>query len=270
MKSGVISTVLLLLLLCAGCTFHQFHQSESVRAKSVQPYANRKIGAVEIGDFLRSRVALLASSDAPSELQVTNGFVRIPPESNLGCAVAIDPRGYYLTAAHCLAHAVIYLFVPVGKTVAVLPARIVWRGGSHGQPDLAILHVPKTLEHTFDWAGEVQTDEAVMAVGLSWSKSKFSGFELVGGQILSCRKSKSEVGELLVVSDLPLQSGDSGGPLVDLDGYLIGINVQGTPPVLGKWLLRSYAERPNQQRLEKLIEADVAAQRAEAVNSSHL
>ncbi|MGC3958442.1 MAG: serine protease [Verrucomicrobiota bacterium] len=259
-KSGFVLLVMVGAFLSAGCVYHQ---SESVRAQSFAPHADRKLGGVEAEQFLRARVTLLVSSDPASQPRATNAAIRIFPHSNLGCAVAIDPRGYYLTAAHNLVHEEAYLFVASNRTISVMPARVVWRGiRRRGQPDLAILHVPTTLEYTFAWASEVQADEVALAVGLSWGEGKFSGFGLVGGKILNCRKSKSDVGELLVANDLPLQSGDSGGPLVDAEGRLIGINVQGTPPVV-HWVLPRrvfpmLAERPQQSWLRETIEADVA------------
>jgi len=263
LKQSALLVLPILGLLTSGCAFRQ---SESTRAASFRPHVDGKLGEVDIATYLQSRVAMLiSSSQNPTNLWAA-GDMRVPGGSNLGCAVAIDGRGYFLTAAHCLKHEFVYLLLNESQTTRALRARVVWQGSRRaGQPDLAVLHVRRPLTHTFDWADEVRSAEPAMAVGLSWSKKELRGFILLGGKILGCQEAVGEVGRLRIANDVPLQSGDSGGPLVDAEGRLIGINTEATPPFV-HWLLPSQvlpmvAERPNPKWLAELIQDDVARQK---------
>lgn len=263
-KHGLVPVVAILMLLTAGCAFRQ---SETIRASSFTPHASRRIGQADAGTFIQSRVALLISSDQNPANKWLARDPLVPGGSSFGCAAAIDQRGYFLTAAHCVTHKFVYLILYDSWTTWALHARVVWQGNLRkGQPDLAILQVQRTLDHTFDWADEVNKDEPVMAVGLAWTNHPsrdLRGFELMGGKILDSSKLKAKEGDFNVATDVPLQPGDSGGPLVNSDGQLIGINVQGTPPfvnlLLPERIFPMLAERPNRKWLQKTIEEDVAS-----------
>jgi putative serine protease PepD len=179
----------------------------------------------------------------------------------------VDGRGYFLTAAHGVAHKFVYLFIFDSSNTYRLRARIVWQGNARkGGPDFAILHVAGTIGFTFDLADEVRKDEPVMAVGLSWTKQpgrNLRGYELMGGRVLNFSSQKGEAGGFMVTTDVPIQPGDSGGPLVDAEGRLVGINVQ----VTSKFTHLMFPERkvpslsvsPNRKWLREIIEADVAS-----------
>jgi S1-C subfamily serine protease len=265
---GILAFVL---LLNVGC---QYRQSETIRASSFHEHIGRRIGQVDIEIFLRSRVAYLISSDQNLTNKSGAGGMQIMDDSNYGCAAMIDRRGYFLTAAHCLRHRYVYLVFHESQTTRTFLARVVWQGDSKkGQPDLAILHVKRMLDHTFDWAAGVHQADPVIAVGLSWTNKPSLNLlvlklDLMGGRILDFNKLKDEAGDFNVATNVPLQSGDSGGPLVDAEGRLIGINVQGTPPLvhrlLPKRMFPMLAERPNQKWLMETIEEDAARQPHEA------
>ena len=235
-------------------------QSESVRTGSFKPYAGMHIGEDEAGTFLVSRVAVLLGTD---EIH-PKGLTFNPPNSQ-ACAVAIDHRGYFLTAGHCTSRKTIYLLLyePPNK-VTVLPARVVWRGdGSKGQPDLAILRVPAPLDFTFNVADDVHRDEPVMAVGLAFINSLTNAvilagpqmLELMGGHVQDCTSVAGAATDLRVATDVPLQPGDSGGALVDTHGRLVGINTL-IRRVL--WSRTGVAFRPNEKWLSDIIEHDAA------------
>jgi S1-C subfamily serine protease len=245
----------LLALLNSGCNFRQ---NQITRTTSFNPHVGRQINQVDITTFLSSRVVLLASNDQPLAQLLTNGTPELPPRINLGCAAAIDPRGYFLTAAHNLKHPMVELFrISSPKTFSIVPARVVWKAS-----DVAILHVQYTLDQTFDWATEIQKHDPVIAVGLSWTEKDLNGFELMGGKIFRHTMPKGEAGILEVASDVPVQSGDSGGPLVDSEGRLIGINVRATPPffqhLFSKRAFPTIAQRPDPKWLAGIIEKDAA------------
>jgi serine protease Do len=193
--------------------------------------------------------------------------LQISAESGFGCAAAIDPRGYFLTAGHCLANKETYLLVYSSNKVRAVRARVVWRGKTRlNQPDLGILRVPFELKSTFAWAPEVNTDEPVIAVGLAWTiqpNRELRGLAFLAGRILGHQESKQELGTSSVEHDIPLQSGDSGGPLVDLNGRLLGVNIRATPPlirkVLSDRLVPTVAQRADWAYLSQFIEKDFAS-----------
>jgi S1-C subfamily serine protease len=259
LRRSIILVLPILVLLSSGCAFRQ---SESVRVASFRPYAGRQIGQTDIETYLRSRVACLVSSDQDLTNRWAVGDMSTPEGAGVGCAVAIDSRGYFLTAAHCLDRRFVYLvgYEPP-KTIWVRPGRVVWQGKwREGQPDIAVLHVRRPVTHTFDWADEVGNDEPVMAVGLSRSDEGFRGLAFLGGKKLGSEA--GSFGSVRFAHDVPLQPGDSGGPLVDVNGRLIGINTQGTPPIVHRLLpdrvFPMVAEHPDQKWLIQTIETDVS------------
>jgi hypothetical protein len=88
------------MLLNSGCAFRQ---KEATRVSSFQPYAGQNINGVKAKEFLYTRVALLISDDQPPGQKGTNGDM-VLHNCALGCAAAVDRRGYFLTAAHCHVH----------------------------------------------------------------------------------------------------------------------------------------------------------------------
>jgi S1-C subfamily serine protease len=270
LKQRLALAAAVVMLTSTGCAWRV---KEATRINSFKPFAGRLFGQDEVDTFLTSRVAFLVATDQFPTNAWLAGDRHIPTNSSLGCAAAIDRRGYFLTAAHCLCRKAVYLILYESNTneysIWVMRARVVWQGDYHaGQPDLAILRVRRMLDRTFDWADEVSKDEPVMAVGMSWTNANLRGFELMGGKVLDCGKVKGKEGYLELANDVPLQPGDSGGPLVDSAGRLVGINVEGIPPIM-RWLLpgmlaSNVTERPDRNWLTDLIEADVARQRAES------
>jgi S1-C subfamily serine protease len=254
----------LLILFLAGCA--SYRQSDTTRDRSFEPHAGLHVGQDKVGTFLRLRTAILITSERDLFSNLQAGATNFTGNGGFGCAAAVDPRGYFLTAAHCLDREFVYLFVYGSTNAWIAQPRIVWKGNRHqGQPDLALLHVEAKLIHTFDCADDMHKDDAVMAVGLSLTnKPRFGirGFQFLGGRILDSHRQETEQSDFNVATDVPLQSGDSGGPLVDLDGRLIGINVKGTPPsvhyVLPKTMFPMRAEHPNHKWLRETIEEDVA------------
>lgn len=244
----------------SGCAFRQ---KESVRVGSFQSHAGQTIGGVAIESYLASRTAALTASDRLTDQGMETGV--IPEGAYFGCAAAIDPRGYYLTAAHNLRSDTIYLLqFENGRKVRALRARVVWRGDREPVPrDLAILHVHRALDRTFDWAEIPAQHSAVLAVGLSWQDLTLRGFQFMGGHLSGPPPNKLAETHPLIATDIPLQSGDSGGPLLDTKGRLIGINVRAAPPlarlILPRKITDSYAESPRPERLAEIIEKDHAA-----------
>ena len=108
MNKYTVFAIASLMLLNSGCALRR---SEATRTNSFRPHIGQQIDQVEVQSFLSSRVALLIAGDKLPAFP-TNGFTISPGkdfEAQLGCATAIDRRGYYLTAAHCAGKETIYL-----------------------------------------------------------------------------------------------------------------------------------------------------------------
>jgi S1-C subfamily serine protease len=164
------------------------------------------------------------------------------PDSYLGAAlaVAIDPRGYFLTAAHVIASPPPFTLVfHNGSTLCSARARIVAQipqqsTGARlrdiaGTLDLALLHVDHVqLGNVFDWA-EIKPKPPLdsVVVQLGEAKGRFSDtnafmqFSAVAGHFKKLINLRS--GGVVVQSATPGRPGDSGGPLMNVQGELLAI-----------------------------------------------
>jgi S1-C subfamily serine protease len=247
----------------SGCVSRQFLQDPEVRARSFAPHANRYVGFTEVRDYLAPRVALLVGGDEPPRQEWRNGTMSI--QGYMSCAAAIDRRGYFLTAEHCVDEGATYLIrAEPGAPPRARRARIVWQGNRKaGGPDLAIIHIPETLGYVFEWADEIAENDPVMAVGLNRTPKVLKGPAWLGGKILKLGRSDGDEGNPTVLNDVPLQRGDSGGPLLNEKARLIGINVEGRVGLFRSLLPNAraregLAERPDRKWVEELIEKDAA------------
>jgi S1-C subfamily serine protease len=257
--------ILLSLCLCsAGCV----HYSTSAdRDASFSTYRTSKLGQVHLRQFLIARSAILVRAE---QLQVnpsgTNADTALVSGTNSwrGNAAAIDCRGYFLTAAHCVKEGPVWLaFLNEGK-VQVQPACVVWRGDtSNEHPDLALLKVSLPLQQVFEWATECTNGSAVLAVGSIMNKQRVVKTQCMAGKVLRLEeRTSSSPPSTLVYHSLPLRHGDSGGPLVSTEGRLVGINVGGE--VGPNWAHLSieplcyWAQRPDLEWLQAIINQDAA------------
>jgi S1-C subfamily serine protease len=217
----------------------------------------------------------LSFSTNPRNVGTNSPFFRVNGTIlGIGSATAIDRRGYFLTAAHCVQKGPFLLvFFDKGQTQA-RPARVVWRGDeSKKQPDLALLQVPFPLQNVFEWTPTLTNGESIVATGINVSSGRLDIGQCMAGKILSLDAGSETVlpHYICISHDAPLHPGDSGGPLASTDGRLVGIN---SDAVLGRprWLsfsvetLSSDAERPDLEWLRQLIEQDTAAQSGPKTN----
>jgi S1-C subfamily serine protease len=251
-------------LITAGCV----QSGSNERNASFAAYANAKIGQEAAKDWLTSRTAILIAGDDLT-LTPSGGEPGVFHLGGLhsrfsgGVATAVDPRGYLLTAAHCLGKEPPYVLLGHGCELKAERASVVWRGNaSKGEPDLAVLCLARELKAVFEWAPEVTLQDPVLAVGVKRNPSLNLTNEFFAGAILRCMPgSGARAGWATLLYNGPMHQGDSGGPLMDLDGRLLGINVAGTAwPVLlphkGKWV--GYAVRPDLGWLRRLIDEHAA------------
>ncbi|MGO8678994.1 MAG: serine protease [Limisphaerales bacterium] len=267
--TGAAAEILLLTFcfLSGGC---EHYNTPAIRDASFLPYAGAKVGQVSLREFLSARSAVVFEGD---QLSVTasgtnHGTVK-GTIFGIGSAAAIDRRGYFLTAAHCVQKgpSFLLLFFDKGKPQA-RPARVVWRGDvSKKQPDLALLQVPFPLQDVFEWTPTFTNGEPIVAAGATPGPDHVINRQCMAGKILRLDTGSETVlpHYTCISHDAPLTFGDSGGPLASTDGRLVGIN---SDAVIGRprWLslsvetLSTDAERPDLEWLRQLIQQDAAAQ----------
>jgi S1-C subfamily serine protease len=264
--AGIVVPVLC--LVSAGCVHYS---TTATRAATFTQYESGKIGEVSFRDYLLARSAVLIQAEnvrlvrsGPDKCGVLIGGERIQH----GIAAAIDRRGYFLTAAHCVESGPVWLLFPSNGRSQPYRARIVWRGDdAKGEPDLAILHASAPVPHEFAWATDFAAGTSGVAVGVSADKPPVLNMQCMAGRVLALRDGSSPAGPRysLVSHDVPLRHGDSGGPLADMSGRLFGINVAG---YLGlKWKKFSiepvcwYAHRPDPAWLRRMIDRDARSSR---------
>jgi Trypsin-like peptidase domain len=263
------TTAFLLVVLCASGAGCVHLSSPTERDASFLPYNGVKVGEESLWNYLLVRSGILHGAESLETTSTGEHSFRFTskPPLNSGTAAAIDQRGYFLTAAHCVEEGQFRLaFLRDGKLQVDRP-RIVWRGDEKkGEPDLAILCVSRPIGRTFQWAAEFTNGSPVVDLGLSIEgrpphlKTQPT---CVAGRVLKVSEALSaDYLDYTVVShSSPLRPGDSGGPLVLSDGRLLGINVMVRPDFQWSHLSfeqHSEAHRPDLLWLRKIIDADAA------------
>ena len=252
----------------AGCV----QGTVSERKTSFSPYTDTRVGSQALRGFLASRTAVLLTG---AHLKVTASetnpgvinFQTPSPSLVLGSAAAVDHRGYFLTAAHGVGKDPIYLVSARRGQLQVETARLVWRADlPRGEPDLALLWVPRRLDQVFEWASGFQVGEPVVAVGQNYQPPLDIEIVSVAGTLqASGTGSGPRLGARWIRHSAPLRKGDSGGPLADVEGRLIGINVK-AGRTFSSWqpLGRKVglAEHPDLAWLRQLIERHAAQAKA--------
>ncbi len=252
---------------CASGCAHRV--TPEIRRTSFEPHAAATIAGRPVAEFLLARTAILmtgadvnstadpAAASAASELELT-------PRDGLGfgTATAIDPRGYLLTASHCVGRGPVYLVFSSNRAhPRIERARVVWRGDfAKSEPDLALLRIVHRLDATLEWAAEFKPGDPVFAAGLNYDQTFHFDSGCVAGAVTRiAHHAETAFPHDHVFHQAPLHSGDRGGPLTTAAGRLIGINTGAGS--LQVWPLSwrvSRAERPDLTWLRRLIEADYA------------
>lgn len=239
------------------------------REASFLPYEGIKFEGVAIRSYIDDRTGFVFDGlefDEPGrENQEMIGLVR--GDGSLGTATAIDHRGYFLTASHCVEENEISLAFLSGGDENLEKARVVWAGNPKaGGFDLALLHVPMTLDNVYSWADALTEVDAVIAVGTESELQVPEANEVtlevevtpVSGRIAGvASRTYRGLSYVEIVHDSPIAKGYSGGPLLDAKGRLLGIQNASRNPILWEDGHRlSRAVRPNLNWLFNLIEKD--------------
>jgi S1-C subfamily serine protease len=265
--------LVILCLFCAGCVHYS---TPAERDASFSPYEDAKVGQESLRKYLTDRSAVLLMAERLDTTFSSPTFLKVANTNAWhGTAAAIDKRGYFLTAAHCVGKGQFWLvFLREGK-LQVEHARIVWRGDVKKRgPDLAVLCVSHPIGQTFEWASDFTNGAQVVDVGLTLDgHSQVLKEQCMAGRVLKVSKGFGASPDFTVLSHTsPLRHGDSGGPLVLSDGRLLGINVSAT--IDFEWSHFSFepehseAHRPDLAWLQEVIDADAALQSRSWPNQS--
>ena len=261
----------LLLLTClsiAGCAKFA-PPTDMQRTQSFQPLSQARVGDESLETFLRQRTAaIIGGSLAVTEAQANGQTIAIrfkaEPDKLLrgpSRAIAIDSRGYFLTAAHCLEDPFNYLVYSDGTSARIAALRIVAKiKDEKTHLDFAIIHVDATVPYIFAWSGaakDLQGNSAAAVGGASlYAISDSLAYDApmcMAGRIISTTDAAN--GAVLIAHNVPIRFGDSGGPLATADGRLLGINIFGHLSWTGT--MTNYAIRPDPAWITQTIAKDL-------------
>ena len=174
--------------------------------------------------------------------------------SGFGSCAPVTPDGYFLTAAHVLAHKDSYVLYATSNSrktyIDYAPVRVVYR---NDVADFAIVKADiSTPRHLKFRQNSLAAGDTLFAGG--WMHEKG------GGEFLEHQPVEGEGSGLFekVVTTLPMIKGDSGSPLIDRDGRLCGVLSTMRLGVVVKMKPKSTAVRMDHAEVERLIRKDRA------------
>ena len=229
-----------------------------------------------LADFARRRVATLLwgaeqltlTQAIGADGRLQTGFKFSPHgEFGYGKATAVDARGYFLTAAHCVRREPVYLIwtedaggIPRSQ---LLRARVVFQGEAAGTgTDLAVLRVGQQVGPVFAWGEVPPVGTPVASVGQDSAPAGNYGIamDLLGGRLLGqSAHPEAAPPRVTLFHTALIQRGDSGGPVLDFAGRLLAINVAyatGEESFGAAIRVHATAHRPDLAWLGGVIEAD--------------
>jgi S1-C subfamily serine protease len=168
---------------------------------------------VSIEDDFKTFTIDTATGNTQGEYTGTKSFKQ-------ALAVAIDRRGYLLTAQHVLsAHN--YVIGEFGHGFEIRRARVVQQGDAANDLDYAILQVEAELPLALDLAPDPKAGDVVFAVIFDKNDHAAGGARLfTAGQVRGTYPVSSGT---VIDSTLPIRAGDSGGPVLTPEGKLVGV-----------------------------------------------
>ena len=215
---SALFTLALALVGGAGCGSVK-EVTELEREISFAPFESNQVGSESLREFVLQRTALLVNindlkvldEEDPSQF-VVGGNLNESGDLVFGSAAAIDRRGYFVTAAHCVEDRKVSLVFWNGTEPEAKAARVVFQGKRPlGESDFAVLHVPTRLSDVFRWGAMPEPGTEVVSAGVSDRGALFA-LEPVGGRIMGVEDRDYEgIRSAILSHDSPLERGNSGG-----------------------------------------------------------
>jgi S1-C subfamily serine protease len=219
---------LMLLATAGGCA-----AGRSTRTSSYRPYQHTIVGGVGLGQYAASRTAVLVAARSGTLCEIARAAGPVPVRGTFGLAVAVDPDGYFVTAAHC-----------VGDAATDLVAAIDWNGQrwagparvvgivvpGPGRPDVAVVKIDHPFGLSTPWAtdDQVRRGTPVVNVGLGLLDVPATFTDCYGCTITDVQPWSPQASTTRRVSSVgPGRPGDSGGPVFLPTGELVGITTGG-------------------------------------------
>ncbi len=172
--------------------------------------------------------------------------------SGFGSCAPVSPDGYFLTAAHVLAHKESYVLYATSSNrrtyIDYAPIRVVYRNDA---ADFAIVKAEMATPRYLKYRREPLPPADTLFAG-GWMHEKG------GGEFLEYQSvSEDPSGNFhKVITTLPMIKGDSGSPLIDRHGRLCGVLSTMRLGVIIKMKPKSTAVMMDLEELEKRIRED--------------
>jgi hypothetical protein len=172
--------------------------------------------------------------------------------SGFGSCAPVTADGYFLTAAHVLAHKdsyVLYATSTNGKTyIDYAPIRVVYRNDA---ADFAIVKAEMATPRFLKYRRESLKPSSTLFAG-GWMHEKGGGLFLEHEVVTEDPSGHFRK----VITTLPMIKGDSGSPLIDQHGRLCGVLSTMRLGVIVKMKPKSTAVMMDIGQIEALISAD--------------
>lgn len=172
--------------------------------------------------------------------------------SGFGSAAPVSSDGYFLTAAHVLAHQESYVLYATSDDkntyIDYAPVRVVYKNDT---TDFAIVKADMRTPRYLTYRREPMTPETTLFAG-GWMHEKGGGLFVEAQPVMG----DSTGNFSRIVTTLPMIKGDSGSPLIDQKGHLCGVLSTMRLGVIVKMKPKSTAVMLEPAEIEKLIRAD--------------
>ncbi|MGH7131891.1 MAG: S1 family peptidase [Phycisphaerales bacterium] len=228
--AGLGAAAILMLAGCASAYRAALDNLEATKPASLSGWTTAEIDGQNAEDWLWDRSAIIVGGAEDFTAVFNPDRTRMQRTSlgdekaDAGSAVAVTPDGYFLTAAHCVEKAPLWIVLRTEDNQPQrYPARVVWVGDeSSGGPDLALIHIDASTPKYLEIHDDPFVPKQVLCCGsgigsLRWCAGR--GVSVGGGiyRGVPCT---------VTVHTSPVSLGDSGGPAVDAAGVFIGVNIE--------------------------------------------
>ncbi|MEM9281372.1 MAG: serine protease [Verrucomicrobiota bacterium] len=230
-------------------------ETEMDRGFSAQDFLTLHAGLIVSGEYIDADFKKkLKTSRASGEGVLELGFSVPIAEggSGFGSCAPVTKDGYFLTAAHVLAHEdsfVLYATSDKNKTfIDYAPLRVVYR---NDEADFAIIKAPIRTPRYLKFRRDSLSEASTLFAG-GWMHEKGGGVFVEYQDIPEARGGTFRK----IVTTLPMIKGDSGSPLIDQQGQLCGVLSTMRLGVVVKMKPKSTAVMMTPHQIESKIQSD--------------